>query len=54
MANIDNESDIFKDCKSLKKIEIDNFKINNVDDINAMFSGCSNELIDEIKNHCKI
>ena len=54
ISNVNDKSDIFKDCKSLKKLKIDNFKINNIDEINVMFSGCSNELIDEIKNHCKI
>ena len=40
---------MFKNCSSLKELNISNFNINNVADMSYMFLGCSNELMEKIK-----
>ena len=42
-------SKMFFGCKSLKEINVSNFIINNQSDISLMFSGCSTELKNAIR-----
>ena len=44
---------MFNECKSLKKLNLNNFNTNKVRDISYMFSGCSNSLKMKIKNQYK-
>ena len=44
---------MFLNCSSLKELNIDNFNMNNVINMNYMFFGCSKELINNIKNKYK-
>ena len=38
---------MFNECSSLKKLNMQNFILNNPDDMSCMFSGCNS--LDEIK-----
>ena len=40
---------MFKDCSSLKELNISNFNSNNVNAKNNMFLGCSNELRNKVE-----
>ena len=44
---------MFFRCSSLKELNLINFNTNNVTNMKAMFSGCSNELIMKIKKQNK-
>jgi len=37
-------SHMFRDCLTLKEVDLSNFDMNNVTDMSYMFSGCSDEL----------
>ena len=45
---------MFKDCSSLKELNISNFNINKMEKSVFMFSGCSNDLKTKIKMNMKI
>ena len=44
---------MFSGCSSLKELNLSNFHINNVIDINGIFNGCSDELKNKIKEQNK-
>ena len=44
---------MFSVCSSLKELNLNNFNTNNVTYMNAMFYGCSNDLIMKIKTQYK-
>ena len=44
---------MFNGCSSLKELNLNNFNTNNVEDMEFMFNGCSNELIMKIKTQYK-
>jgi len=46
-------SHMFRECISLKEIDLSNFNINNVTDMDHMFSKCSDELKMKIKTQYK-
>ena len=46
-------SDMFWGCSSLKVLNLNNFNINNVTDMNYMFSRCLDELKLKIKRQFK-
>ena len=46
-------SEMFKNCRSLKELNLNNFNTNNITNINNMFEGCSKELRMKIKTQYK-
>ena len=44
---------MFRECSSLKELNLINFKTNNVTDMSEMFSGCSDDLRRKIKSENK-
>ena len=45
--------DMFSECSSLKELNLNNFNTNNVTNMGGMFSRCSNELKNKIKQQYK-
>ena len=42
-------SNMFNSYSSLKELNLSNFNTNNVPNMNDMFNGCSDELVNKIK-----
>ena len=42
---------MFFNCSSLKELDLNNFNTDNVTSMSGMFYGCSDELINNLKNN---